>query len=240
MNTPKLSSSLIVLCACLALAGGCGSDPKAAHSADDAEGPTTNQPRSSGVTMSSEIGGLNQTAVDNTFAGCLSDLEKCLGNGSRRMEFLGGDVEFLVKIDKTGQLRVALLEESTLGDWDTERCMLDVLKGRTWPRPVGGETGVARKSFSFDMPNDVRPPTDWDSESIQPALSEISSDLKSCSAPGEYRVTMYVDTDGAPLAVGVAHSVDDGDEGAGCLVERLKAAKYPSPGSWPAKVSFRL
>jgi hypothetical protein len=194
-----------------------------------------------GVSVASEIGGLNQEGVDRAFGKSLGDLQQCLNQGAENVEFLGGDVSFFVKIGENGQLSHAHLEESTLGDRDTELCMLRALGKQTWPKPVGGETGLARKSFSFDMPNDVRPPTDWDQESVDETLAELAKDLDECKAESSaHTVTMYVGTDGSVLAAGVAYADENGGEAADCLVSVLKAAKFPSPGSWPAKVSFSL
>ena len=40
-----------------------------------------------------------------------------------------------------------------------------LVERRVMPKPVGGDVGLARKSFDFDPPNDVRPPADY---SIRP------------------------------------------------------------------------
>ena len=51
---------------------------------------------------------------------------------------------------------------------------------------------------------------------------------------------MYVDTDGSVLSAGIAHAEDKGEAAADCILEVVKTASYPSPGSWPAKVTFSL
>ena len=229
-----LMLTLLGLTAC----GGGGSEP--AHSADDMVIEQDPGDGLEGVGVSSEIGGLNQEAVDRTFSKSLDDLQACLSQGAEQIEFLGGDVSFFLKVGSDGHLNHAHLEESTLGDRDTELCMLHVLEKRTWPKPVGGETGLARKSFSFDMPNDVRPPTDWSQESVEETLEKLSKDIKGCSLSGSFTITMYVGTEGEVLSAGVAHTEEDGESAADCLVSTLKEGKFPSPGSWPAKVSFTL
>ena len=120
--------------------------------------------------------------------------------------------------------------------------MLDVLRGKDWPAPVGGKEGHARNSFDFDPPNDVRPAEEWPSDKVEEALDEKRSEIASCksSAPGTYQVTMYVKTSGEALSVGVTPPDAQGESAVDCLVETLKAAEYPKPGSWPAKVSFSL
>jgi hypothetical protein len=241
MTTLRASAKITLLASglCCFACGGSGAKPKT--SADDIVIEHEPDDGLEGVSVSSEIGGLNQEAVDRAFSKSLKDLRQCLNRGAQEVEFLGGDVSFFVKVSEDGQLRHSHLEESTLGHRDTELCMLQALGKQSWPKPVGGQTGLARKSFSFDMPNDVRPPTEWTQESVEETLDELSEEMNSCkSAANSYTVTMYVDTDGSVMAAGVAHTDDAGEQAADCLVTALKAAKFPSPGSWPAKVSIKL
>lgn len=191
--------------------------------------------------VSSEIGGLDEDKVDAAFQSSLSGLQRCLQQGATRLEFLGGMVSFFVKIDTTGKVDGAYLEKSTLGDRETEKCMLQAVRSKPWPKPVGGEHGLARKSFDFDPPNDVRPPADYDQSHLSRALGEISSKLGACKAAmGQFEATVYVATDGSILSAGVTPPDEDGEQAVDCLVSTLKSASFPSPGSWPAKVTFKL
>jgi hypothetical protein len=48
-----------------------------------------------------------------------------------------------------------------------------------------------------------------------------------------------VQTNGTALSAGVATPDERGESGAAdCLVTVIKGMKFPSPGSWPAKVMF--
>jgi hypothetical protein len=192
-----------------------------------------------GMRAHGEIGGLNEEKVDATFQSSLHALERCLNRGARRVEFLGGSVSFFVKIDTSGHLIHAHLEHSTLGDRDTEKCMLAALRALDWPPPVGGDVGLARKSFDFDPPNDVRPPAELDEGSVSSALGPLRQSARSCGASG-FEVTAYVDTDGKVLAAGAAPEDEAGEDAVDCLVEAVLATTFPSPGSWPAKVTFTL
>lgn len=192
--------------------------------------------------MSSEIGGLNEEKVNAAFESSLSGLQRCLEQGASRVEFLGGSVSFFVKIDMDGKVDGAYLEKSTLGDRDTEKCMLGALRSKKWPKPVGGEHGLARKSFDFDPPNDVRAPADYDQDHLGKGLNKIAGKLSSCksAAKGSYEATMYLATDGTVLSAGVTPPSEEGETAVDCLVSTLKEASFPSPGSWPAKVTFTL
>jgi hypothetical protein len=216
----------------------CGGEPPPAKTADDA--PEQQEEGSSGVAVSSEIGGMNEEAVDAAFTASVGGLQRCLDAGSKRVEFLGGSVSFFLKINLEGKVDHAHLERSTLGDRTTEKCMIDALRKRSWPKPVGGEHGLARKSFDFDPPNDVRPPTEWSSDEAEKGLEKVGGKLHECSNRKGFEATFYVGTDGGVLAAGATPPDEDGEEAVDCIVETLKGASFPSPGSWPAKVTVDL
>ncbi|MEB2311366.1 MAG: AgmX/PglI C-terminal domain-containing protein [Sorangiineae bacterium] len=227
--------------AALSLLAGCGNStppPKAAT-----EDVAPQRARGGPVPeVSAEIGALDEDAVTRTFAASLGSLQRCLEAGARRVEYLGGSVGFALEIDQSGALADARVSESTLGSLETEQCMLDALRKQSWPKPVGGKKGLAGKSFDFEPPSDVRAPTEWSSDRVDDTLSKLSSKIASCkeSAGGSFTATVYVDTSGKALSVGLAWSERGGEEAVECLAALLREATYPSPGSWPAKVSFSL
>lgn len=200
------------------------------------------RPYATGIKTMSEIGGMNEERVDKTFKKALGSLQACLETGAQRLEFLGGSVAFFLKIGNSGRLSHAHLDRSTLGDRDTEKCMLLALASRTWPKPVGGEQGLARKSFDFDPPNDVRPPIDWDPAQARPGLQEIDPQISGCKAGrrGSFEATLYVAPDGSVLSAGVTPPDERGEAAVDCLVGALRSARFASPGSWPAKVTLSL
>lgn len=236
---PSRVSQLALLALPVWLSTACGESAPPARTADDA--PPPREERGSSLAISSDIGGLDEEEVNATFESSLSGLERCLRQGSSRVELLGGSVSFFIKIDTTGKVDGAYLEKSTLGDRDTEKCMLGALRSKQWPKPVGGEHGLARKSFDFDPPNDVRPPADYAQELLDKGLEKISDELASCKgAKGSYEATLYVATDGSVLAAGVTPPDEVGEASVDCLVSTLRSASFPSPGSWPAKITFTL
>lgn len=227
---------------CLALLAACGGgDPPPKTVADD-DGRGRGHEGPPPLDVSAEIGALDEDKVTKVFGSTLGELERCLNSGAQRVEFIGGSVAFFIKVGQGGRLVHAHLEQSSLGDRATEKCMLDALRNKTWPAPVGGQTGLARKSFDFDPPNDVRPPTEWSRDRVEDVLSKQADAIDRCKAgsSGEYRATLYVDTKGRALGVGITPPDERGEGTVDCLVDVLKSATYPSPGSWPAKVSFTL
>lgn len=239
---PKLTVLTGALCLTALAACGGGGTPEA-KSPDDEGGPSQGgEGHGSQMAASAEIGALDEAKVSQTFQSAQGSLQGCLAEGARRNELEGGDIAFFLKIGKGGQVVHARAEQSTIGDRQTEKCMLEVLKRKKWPEPQGGDVGLARNAFGFDMPNDVRAPTAWDKSQVESTVSGLSSKLSECKAGSQAQITatVYVDQGGKALSAGVASSDDSGEPAADCVAEVLKGAKYPSPGSWPAKVTFPL
>lgn len=191
--------------------------------------------------MHAEIGALHEEQTAAAFKHSLRGLERCVEEGMQRIEFLSGDIAFYIEVNSSAQIQHIHAEESSLGDRTTERCMFDVLKRAEWPTPMGGDVGIARSSFQFDM-HDSRPATDWDSERVDSGLTGIGDALQSCKSghPGAFAATMYVNTDGAAMGASVTPTEPAGEDAVDCLVDALLRGTYESPGSWPAKVRFQL
>ena len=240
-NRSRILTVLIPALLAMTACGGGNESTRAKSQSDaiDGHGPA---PRGRTMSASSEIGALDPHKVTETFSESLGDLQQCLHEGAQRIEFVGGEIGFFLKIDETGRLSHAHAELTTIGDRQTEKCMLDALRDRSWPPPEGGKTGLARNSFAFDMPNDVRAPTPWDGDRVSDTLRDLSDDLDECKSGtnGSFTATMYVGTRGEPMGVGMSPPDEDGESAVDCLTEVLLGASYPSPGSWPAKVTFTL
>jgi hypothetical protein len=219
---------------------GCG---EAAPPAPEAPKPATdNRERTPGPTVESEIGGLDDVKVKHKFEQVSVSLSRCFSDGERNVAYMSGDIHFVIRIKKDGSARWAYVKDSTLGDRDTEACMLRVLKGTTWPQPQGGE-GLAENTFTFDSGGEERPPIAWTPKQLGPAHDKVRKALAQCKQQAGTRsltATLYIDTDGKAASVGVASGDEKGDDAAQCVIDSLKPLKYPSPGSYASKVSVSV
>lgn len=220
---------------------GGGAPPPAAPKADAAPKAAPAKPKQQ-MAMGGQLGSLDEGKVNQTFATLVPRFGECLAQGSSRVEFLGGHVKFAIRVGLDGSAKWAYLSESTLGDRDTERCMLNIAKGARWPLPQEGE-GQAQRAFDFDPSPDVRDAVPWGADRIAKALATARGKLGHCAtqnrAPGKYHATVYVQTNGSALSAGMASPDERGEPAAvDCMVDVIKGLKFPSPGSWPAKVMF--
>lgn len=193
------------------------------------------------IGMSAEIGALPEAETDYAFKQAFKGIEACLLKASQRIEFFGGEFAVKVHVGSDGQAEKIFAERSTLGDSETEQCMFKVLRGAPWPKPVGGSVGIAQNSFEFEMTGDVRPPVAWSQANVQSTLDQNHGAISECKGSlASVSATLYVDTEGQVLGVGVSGSDPGVEDARACLVQVLTRATFPSPGSWPAKVSVEL
>ncbi len=252
-----LSASFALLSVC-----GCGSPPPPQPAPEPHKQEETRARSSRPVPqVSQELGSIDARKVEQTFAGLVAGpLEECHKQGRDRIEFLTGEVKVFLRIDTQGKVKYGFLEETTLGDRATEKCILGVLGNAHWPRPEGGEAEV-RSGFGWGSAGE-REPTTWPSDKITRALVEakdVRSQIGRCraGARGDLSVTAYVEVEeeeakpkpskkghkavgGKFKAIGISAKSKEVAEAIDCVVDALKALELPSPGSYAAKVTFSL
>lgn len=245
-----IASRITAVGAFVALAGsalhlvGCGGatpPPAPVEHQQESVAPRKTGPK---MQMQSELGEIDPKAVEATMQRVQGKVLECHRSGLKRIEYLGGDVKFFLRIGQDGRIKYGYFEESTLGDDETEKCIMQALEGAAWPKPEGGEAEV-RKSFGLDAPGDVRAPTSWPADKVVQALGKAEDDVKKCRSgvSGSFKATAYVEPEGKfgkLQAVGIAPPSKEGADKVDCLVKTLKGLKVPSPGSYAAKVTFIL
>jgi hypothetical protein len=222
-------------------AAACGSSPEPRVVAPVEPPPKTEErPK---LNVSQELGSIDPGEVQKVWNQLSSKLDACHKHGAERIEYLHGDVKFFVRVSQSGTTKWAYFEDSTLGDRETEKCFLDVVAQAKWPKPDGGDAEV-RNSFGFDAVG--RAPTSWSSDKIAAILGKNDKDLQKCKAgmTETIHVTVYVEPhsakDGKVQAVGASTPARDADAKVECVINEVKSWKMPSPGSWAAKVEFRI
>lgn len=231
-----LSAASALLVAC----GGSKPEPKAT--------PNDTLPvrteRKSDVAVNAEVGGLNEEATGKVFERAEPKLERCFKQRAAQVEFLAGTVRFFVIINLDQTAKSVTIEESSLGDRDAEKCMQGVLLGMKWPKPVGGRTAHAHyTAAAFEPPDpDVREPVNVDPEEVAKVRKKLQKQASDCrvGSPSPYQVTAYLDTSGKVITASVTSTDPAGELNVDCVVDLVKTAEFPSPGSYAGKVTFEL
>jgi hypothetical protein len=240
----ELKCSLVCWVALAAACGGSKPPEAEAPALDPAAQSSRSKPLSGGPSVSQELGSIDPQDADRVFQSVQGQFQTCQKTGMKRVGPLAGDVKFFVRIGSDGKAKYVVLEDSTLGDIETESCMMHAVERARWPVPRGGNEAEARKGYGFDA-GDERAPTVWGADKIEAAIAKHQKELQNCTAgvKGSFKVTLYVEAekkDGKAIAVGVAAPNSEAQAKAACIVDVVKSMKLPSPGGYLAKSTFSL
>ena len=222
------------------VSGACGGEPppKAPEAAQDETPAPEKKPA---LKVKSELGSVDPGAVKQAFGALDDKFMGCQKRALDRVEVLSGSVKFFVRIGEDGAARWTYLEGSELGDRETEKCLLDAVRGARWPRPDGGD---AEARYGMELPLAVHP--------ARQRLELGQGGRRARQARRRHRRVQgrrerHLPRDdvrraGRQGARGGRVHVDEGRRGPGRLPDGRPAQDegLPSPGSWPAKVGFDL
>jgi hypothetical protein len=218
----------------------CGPQKEAAAPMSSIESDDGDDP-DDGLDMMQECGGMNENKIRRAVKRVQGELGECLMAGYDEVEFLGGDVQFLIEINSQGRAQAVYVEQSDIGSYSVEQCMANALSDRRWPKPVGALIGVAHTGMGFSPPEGMREPLNWTASDIQSHLDKEKSHFSECGTEGgPFKFTAYIDSSGTVMSAGVSHTDAGGSDVSRCLLEKVQSSRFPSPGSYPAKVQFTL
>ena len=231
-----------VLFLLVAACGGAGTDvPPAENNAAQPESTDSraerNSPEDDGLEVEGLTGTLSPDEIHSALNPRLPEFARCFSRRYRQLELVAGHFEFAFGVNPRGRVATVVPASSSVGDRPTERCLLEVAADTRFPEPHGGAAEFSW-SVSFDPPEDVRPATVWPPSHVSEAVDEQSDSLRECSRRG-FDVTMYVAPGGAVMAAG-ATGDDPSEETLDCVASAVSEWQMPDPGSYPAKVSFRV
>lgn len=207
-----------------------------------------------GLQTEGTLGTLPAHAVESTLSARQRKFLRCFTDAWRSDPLVGGEVRFVFRVGPDGAVRWVYPIVSSVGDVETERCLLGVAREAQFPKPHGGEAELSW-SLAVDPMDEVRPPVAWESDRASEAASEHGDEvIQECvdGAPTAYRVTAYVAPGGTVRRAGVAARVEAEpsigvgepsvatDRARTCVAEQVETWTFPDPGSYPAKVTFDL
>jgi hypothetical protein len=220
----------------IAVVGACSVEAPAPKSASHPEAVEEEQAPAS---FEQSVGAMSDHDVDRAFRKFEKKVARCVAEGASRVEAIGGRIRLELRISRRGDAKSAHLSESTLGDRETERCILDGALARRWPKAKGG---VGEASHEYAIESSV-PVTEWQSKRLRPVMSEIHKKVAKCVMPlngKQWQATLYIKRNGRVASSGVAPPTADASEQADCLVKELNRFRFGPQRSKLTKVSFTI
>ena len=196
-----------------------------------------------GMEVEGILGSMAQATIRRAMSERANAFIECFTQRYDALPVLGGAATLSFRVRGDGRVRWVHLVNSTVGDRQTERCVLRIAAAmRFSPGPVGGDAEF-QDTVELPAPDDVRAPVSWQPARLRATLRSSGTSLRSCNVPGDsLRVTVYVDPGGTAAAVGAAFVPRDPEEDSqaalDCVTQMVARWPFPDPGSYSAMVTF--
>jgi TonB family protein len=209
-----LSMSFAMVLFAAACGGGGGGKQAAAEPTD--ERPPTRVPIDDGeddggedepddVQVEGLLGRLDAGQIQPVIEASWDQVQTCYSDGiGKKLRYVGGLVELKFRVNRDGTVKHVRVARGVLGHWGIEKCVLELARAMTFPKPKGGE---AEFSFPIEFPPRGRAQAMDEnrvSGEVAPKLAELAkcSDESEGPMPRRIDVTLYVGPGGAVTSAG--------------------------------------
>lgn len=191
-----------------------------------------------GVAVEGLMGTISTLAVQRGMEPRMGRFLSCFANRYDDIPLLGGEILLSFRVRVDGSVLWVFPKESTIGDRETETCILEQAAGIRFSRPQGGEAEFTYP-LMLDPPEDVRPPIPWGSNEVAEAVDAQRDSVRECGR-GPYQITAYINRGGRVMAAGASTTELERADDLDCVSRAVEGWDMPDPGSYPAKATFSL
>jgi hypothetical protein len=193
------------------------------------------------VTVVHARGHMDKDAVEAGLAPHQSEMSDCYMQLYHQRRWLGGHVLIHWDIRKDGTITaVKLMQESDLGAWPIEKCLLDVARAATFDKPVGGDADFSLP-LDFTAKGSTLP---WSEDQATKAVGGQLAKLDACGKkelpPSDVTITVYVGPHGKAQSAGFSSDKSEiHDKWADCAVAAVLKWRLPDPHGIVAKLAIK-
>jgi TonB family protein len=215
----------------VAFGAGCGSDKAARQDEGGPEHALKRRPPKQsksqdpvpGMSVDSELGVLDTEDVEATLKQHFDEIRGCYQRAGKAQRYAGGRVMLRFLVGGDGLSQDVLVIESTLGNYDVERCLVEVGRRIAFPAPTG------HKATTFEYPVEFRSTNqlavlEADGLKLDHDLSVLLPQLAVCGqlAALDASAMIYIEPNGHPGSVGLAAGTTLDEDVGDCMVQTIR------------------
>jgi TonB family protein len=176
--------------------------------------------------MQNELGVVDTADVEEVLEGHFDEIRGCYQRAGKAQRYAGGKVTLRFLVGGNGQSEDVLVVESNLGNYNVERCLVEVGRRLTFKAPEGNRPTTFDYPVEFHSTHEVTV-LDLDGLKIEHDISGLLPRLAACGrlATDDVTAFMYIEPNGFPGSVGLsgASNLDEGV--AGCVVQTIRRSR---------------
>jgi TonB family protein len=179
-----------------------------------------------GMTVDNELGVLDTEDVEATLKEHFDDIRGCYHRAGKAQRYAEGRVMLRFLVGGDGIAQDVLVIESTLGNYDVERCLVEVGRRVSFHAPTGHKPTTFEYPVEFRSTNQVAV-LDADGLKIDHDLSVFMPQLAVCGqlAPLDASAIVYIEPNGFPGSVGLSAGTPLDEDVGDCIVQTIRRWK---------------
>jgi TonB family protein len=192
--------------------------------------------------LDAELGVLDTAEVEDTLQGHFDDVRACYERAGKAQGYAGGRVLMRFLVAGDGHVEDVWVVDSSLGNYQVERCLVDVGRHVVFGAPSG------HKSTTFDYPVEFRSTNqvavlDIDGLKLDRDLEVFLPSLATCGSVSKLPATaiMYIEPNGFPGSVGLSAEAALDEDAGDCVVQTIR--RWKMSAALPGRVlraNFRI
>jgi TonB family protein len=196
------------------------------------ETPPPRPEASDEMKVSGTLGSLSDDEIAGPFQRRWDDITRCYEGAAAKQQFLGGKIELKLRVTQTGDPKSVWVVSSTFGNYDAERCVLQIARELHFGKPHGGPEAEFTYPIEFRA---KRPVQTWEEARVSPSVQRHRKDVHECRAkspnglPPQLAMTVYVAPGGKIASAGLSADAPLDDAFANCLVAKTRGWRLDDP-----------
>lgn len=183
--------------------------PEARSSRTPIEEPEDDDGGNDDVQVEGLMGHIDRVDIQPVIERSWDRVQSCYSGGIGKLRYVGGQMELKFRVARDGSVKHVHVARGTLGAWPVEKCVLEIARAMSFPKPKGGE---AEFSFPIDFPSRGRTIAMDEgraSSELPPKLATLTKcnedvDGATEPLPGRIDVTLYIGPGGKVTSAGFA------------------------------------
>jgi hypothetical protein len=186
------------------------------------------------------LGNVTQDEIERVFSNHRNALIRCYENAIEDLEEIEGELRFQVEVASDGTVNTVFMSESDLGSFETERCMVNLVKGFEFRRVPGG-LAVIYYPLILEAPYDHPEFVNWPQSKIDDVVSEHREEVERClGGRSGVHLTLYIGMGGVVHSAGASAETLEAYSAVECLSNAARSWTFADPGSKIVKARIDL
>jgi TonB family protein len=150
--------------------------PKVEEPPPAAHPPPRRDPEDEMVLKGDVLGTLADEDIAQAFRGRWGEVTRCLRESPPKLAYLIGKVELKMRVTTDGAPKQAHVQDSSLGHYAAEQCLLELAQTLKFPAPRGGAEAEFSYPIEFKPARTAAAVTDWSKDRIAP--EQLAANMK--------------------------------------------------------------